>query len=227
MAMPSFGDPPPTDREEPAQEKQESSRDKPLPYKLGDAAPKIEVSRWTDGRRHSLDEFRGKVVVIEFTGMWCGVCRKSAPTMRKLVEHYKDQEVVFFGIHTPTDDDKGVAKMMEEDGWPRLVAIDERSDPMDKVSINGKTAANCGVLGWPTIVVLDRQGRVSSSGAIVDRTMTPAEAEPIYKRCAAKANIDYPMPKDLSESKKNEWIGSLSFQWHREWIDKALLAKPE
>ena len=188
--------------------------------------PKMEVNRWTDGRQHSLDGFRGKVVVIEFTGMWCGVCRKSAPTMRKLVEQYKDQDVVFFGIHTPTEDDKGVAKMMSDDGWPLLIAIDERIDPTDKASTNGKSAANYGILGWPTIVVLDRQGRVSSSGTIVDRTMTPEQAEPIYKRCAAKANIEYPMPEDLSEDAKNEWIKRLSFEWHREWIDKALNLKP-
>ena len=183
--------------------------DRPLLYKLGDLPPKIEVNRWTDGQQHSLDEFRGKVVVIEFTGMWCGVCRKSAATMRKLVEHYKDQDVVFFGIHTPTDDDKGVAKMMSDDGWPLLIAIDERTDHTDKASTNGKSAANYGILGWPTIVVLDRQGRVSSSGTIADRTMTPEQAEPIYKRCAAKANIEYPMPEDLSEDAKNEWIKRL------------------
>ena len=52
--------------------------------------------------------------------------------------------------------------------------------------------------------------------------MTPEQAEPIYKRCAAKANIDYPMPEDA----KNEWINRLSFEWHRDWIDKALYLKP-
>ena len=220
-----YGDPLPS-QQEGVQEQQESPRGQPLLYRLGDLPPKVEVNRWTDGRRHSLDDFRGKVVVIEFTGMWCGVCRKSAPTMRKLMEHYKDQDVVFFGIHTPTDDVKGVAKMMSDDGWPPLIAIDERSDPTDKVSMNGKTAANFGILGWPTIVVLDRQGRVSSSGTIVDRTMTSAQAEPIYKRCAANANIEYPMPDDLSDDAKNNWMSRLSFEWHREWIDKALTVKP-
>jgi thiol-disulfide isomerase/thioredoxin len=221
MTIPTYGDPP-SGQPERVQEKQDS----PLPYKLGDVPPTIEVNRWNDGQQHSLDEFRGKIVVIEFTGMWCGVCRKSAPTMRRLVELYRDQDVVFFGIHTPTDDDKGVARMMSDDGWPLLIAIDERTDPADKVSFNGKTAANYGILGWPTIVVLDRQGRVSSSGTIVDRTMTPEQAEPIYKRCAAKANIEYPMPEDLSETAKSDWIRRLSFEWHREWIDKALNLKP-
>ena len=224
-AIQTYGDPP-LGRQESVQEKQERLRSQPLSYKLGDLAPKIEANRWTDGHQHSLDDFRGKVVVIEFTGMWCGVCRRSAPTMRKLVEHYKGEDVVFFGIHTPTDEDQAVAKMMNDDGWAQLVAIDERIDPTDKESINGKTAASYGILGWPTIVVLDRQGRVSSSGTIVDRTVTPEQAELIYKRCATKANIQYPMPENLSESAKNEWIRCLSFEWHREWIDRALNLKP-
>lgn len=211
----SPAEPPPTARE----------KKQPLTYQVGDLPPPIEVSRWTDGRQHSLSEFRGKVVVIEFTGMWCGVCRKSAPTMRRLVAHYQDQDVVFFGIHTPTDDDQAVAKMMRDDGWPQLIAIDEKVDPASNEVSNGKTAANFGVLGWPTIVVLDRQGRISASGTIVDHTMTPVQAERIYRRCAASAKIDYPMPDGLSDDAKNEWIRQLSFEWHREWIDAALQAR--
>jgi len=201
-------------------------RTHPLSYALGDVPPKLDVRRWTDGRTHSLVEFRGQVVVMEFTGMWCGVCRKSAPVMRRLVEHYKDQRIVFFGIHTPTDDDEGVAKMMKEDGFPQLMAIDERVDPIDKLSMDGKTAKSYGTIQWPTLVVLDQLGSVSFSGEILDRTMTREQVEPIYVRCAAKADIAYPMPKELSDSASNEWIQRLSFEFHREWIDKAIHSKP-
>ena len=92
MTIPIYGDPPSVGQPESVQEKQNRLRNQPLPYDLGDVPPKIEVNRWTDGRQHSLDEFRGKVVVIEFTGIWCGICRRSAPTMRELVEHYKGED---------------------------------------------------------------------------------------------------------------------------------------
>lgn len=201
-------------------------RTQPLTYGLGDVPPKLDVHHWSDGRQHTLSELRGRVVVMEFTGMWCSVCRKSAPVMRRLLEHYKEQPIIFVGILTPTDDDKGVAEMMKDDGFPPLMAIDERVDPADKLGTDGKTAKSYGTIQWPTLVVLDRLGRVSFSGEILDRTMTLEQIEPIYVRCAAKAGIEYPMPDDLSDTAKNDWIHRLSFEFHREWIDEALANEP-
>jgi cytochrome c biogenesis protein CcmG, thiol:disulfide interchange protein DsbE len=46
----------------------------------------------------TLSEQRGKVVVINFWGSWCGPCREEAPMLQRTYEAYKDQGVIFVGM---------------------------------------------------------------------------------------------------------------------------------
>ncbi len=46
--------------------------------KVGDVAPDFEIE-YPDGRRVMLSSLRGKLVMLQFTASWCGVCRKEMP----------------------------------------------------------------------------------------------------------------------------------------------------
>lgn len=46
--------------------------------KVGDVAPDFEMTL-TDGKKVKLSQFRGKVVMLQFTASWCSVCRKEMP----------------------------------------------------------------------------------------------------------------------------------------------------
>ena len=50
--------------------------------KVGDTAPDFEM-KLTDGRKVKLSELKGKVVMLQFTASWCGVCRKEMPFIEK------------------------------------------------------------------------------------------------------------------------------------------------
>ena len=50
--------------------------------KVGDTAPDIEI-RYLDGTVKKLSDFKGKVVMLQFTASWCGVCRKEMPYIEK------------------------------------------------------------------------------------------------------------------------------------------------
>ena len=43
--------------------------------KVGEMAPDFTITL-TDGKKVTLSELRGKVVMLQFTASWCGVCRK-------------------------------------------------------------------------------------------------------------------------------------------------------
>jgi cytochrome c biogenesis protein CcmG/thiol:disulfide interchange protein DsbE len=51
-----------------------------------------------DGRKVTLSELRGKVVVINFWASWCIPCRQEAAYLEQTWRKYKDKDVVFIGV---------------------------------------------------------------------------------------------------------------------------------
>ena len=51
--------------------------------KVGESAPDFTITL-TDGKQMKLSELRGKVVMLQFTASWCGVCRKEMPFIEKI-----------------------------------------------------------------------------------------------------------------------------------------------
>lgn len=50
--------------------------------KIGDIAPEFSM-KLTDGNIVKLSDLRGKVVMLQFTASWCGVCRREMPHIEK------------------------------------------------------------------------------------------------------------------------------------------------
>ena len=67
--------------------------------KVGQVAPDFTVTL-TDGRTVTLSDFRGKVVMLQFTASWCGVCRKEMPFIEKDIwqKHKSDPDFMLMGI---------------------------------------------------------------------------------------------------------------------------------
>ena len=67
--------------------------------KLGDTAPDFEMSL-TDGTKVKLSSLRGKVVMLQFTASWCGVCRKEMPFIESDIwqKHKDNKQFALYGI---------------------------------------------------------------------------------------------------------------------------------
>lgn len=65
----------------------------------GDKAPDFTITL-TDGRQLKLSDLRGKLVMIQFTASWCGICRKEMPFIeRDIWQRHKDNpNFVLIGI---------------------------------------------------------------------------------------------------------------------------------
>ena len=69
---------------------------------LGKLAPDIE-GRDVDDQPFRLADYRGKVVVLTFSGNWCGPCRAMYPDERKLVERLKDKPFALLSVSSDPD----------------------------------------------------------------------------------------------------------------------------
>lgn len=67
--------------------------------KIGQQMPKIEM-QLTDGTRISTANFKGKVVMLQFTASWCSVCRKEMPHIEKDIwqKHKNNPNFALIGV---------------------------------------------------------------------------------------------------------------------------------
>ncbi|MFC1758562.1 redoxin domain-containing protein [Planctomycetota bacterium] len=80
----------------------------------GTAAPQWSIAEWTDGRQRKLTDYHGKVVVLDFWGVWCTPCIHAIPAMKELHDRYKEDDVVFLGIHTAGTDMSLVKRLLKQ-----------------------------------------------------------------------------------------------------------------
>jgi len=122
------------------------------------AAPEVgqEMSGWTfkdpEGVAHSLEDYRGKVVVLDFWATWCGPCRKIMPEMQKLHEKYQDRGVVVIGMNGG-----------ERGGDP--AAFMKKKGINYTLLLNTEPAMQSyGVTGIPAFFVIDAEGKLAWKG---------------------------------------------------------------
>ena len=96
--------------------------------KVGDVAPDFTLSL-TDGTEFTLSKNRGKVVMLQFTASWCGVCRKEMPFIERDIwlPNKDNKDFVLLGIdrEEPLED---VKKFAESTGITYPMALDSKAD---------------------------------------------------------------------------------------------------
>ena len=96
--------------------------------KVGDIAPDFTL-KLTDGSDFTLSKNRDKVVMLQFTASWCGVCRKEMPFIEKDIwqKHKENPNFVLLGIdrEEPLED---VKKFAETTGVTYPLALDSNAD---------------------------------------------------------------------------------------------------
>jgi thiol-disulfide isomerase/thioredoxin len=68
-------------------------------------APAFAVTT-LDGQRVSLDDFKGKVVLLDFWATWCGPCREALPHMQKIAKNFQGQPLVVLSVSLDNNEEK-------------------------------------------------------------------------------------------------------------------------
>jgi thiol-disulfide isomerase/thioredoxin len=138
----------------------------PLPARAFSFAPSEpksapEISFFDrEGTERTLEDYRGKVVVLNLWATWCAPCRREMPALDRLQAQLGDQGLLVM----PLSMDRGGLDQIQE-------FYDEVGLPTLGIYHDPKAAAGraFGALGLPTTIVIDREGRE------VGRLLGPAE----------------------------------------------------
>ncbi len=137
----------------------------------GRVAPDI-VGTDTEGVEFSLEDYRGKVVALIFSGQWCGPCRGEYPYQRAMLDIFDEDDVALLGVNSDAKLET-IRKAKVDEGLDYRTWWDGHSQPeADLVAANGPIATEWGVQGWPTIYVIDDKGVIrfvnKRGGALID-----------------------------------------------------------
>ncbi len=120
--------------------------------KVGDEAPDFEMEM-PDGSFVKLSSLRGKVVMLQFTASWCGVCRKEMPYIESEIwqKHKDNPEFALYAIDREEPVEK-IEEMIEATGVTYPIGLDPEAD------IFGIYAEKDA--GITRNVIIDRDGKI-------------------------------------------------------------------
>jgi len=90
---------------------------------IGQAAPSFKLTA-LDGKTYSLEQFRGKFVVIHFATTWCPFCNAEAPHLEELYKTYKQKDVQVFIIDVKEGEDRAT-KLSQKFNFSFPVLLDK------------------------------------------------------------------------------------------------------
>jgi cytochrome c biogenesis protein CcmG/thiol:disulfide interchange protein DsbE len=115
------------------------------------ADPKADFQLKTvDGRSLGPKSFRGQVVVVDFWATWCIPCRLQAQILEPVYRDYKGRGVQFLAANVGEEAEQ-VKQFLKSKPFPYPVLL----DPSESVS------GNLGVSALPTLLVIDKKGKIS------------------------------------------------------------------
>lgn len=121
--------------------------------KLTVAAAEVSQARFTDlasGATHSLADWKGKALLVNFWATWCAPCREEMPSLARLQELRGGEDFQVLTIANGRNPEPALRKFLAEAGADGLPLL---ADPSMKL------ARDSGVLAMPVSVLIDADGR--------------------------------------------------------------------
>ena len=114
-----------------------------------------------EGKEHTLSDYKGKVVFINFWATWCGPCLIEMPHIEEIYKEYglNEDEVVVLGIASPSSEEyphnndipkDEIIKFIEDKGYTFPILFDE----------TGEVLRNYAVRAFPTTYMIDKEGNI-------------------------------------------------------------------
>lgn len=117
--------------------------------KEGSKAPAFELAD-LNGEIHSLSDYRGKLLVLNFWGTFCPPCRSEMPALEKQAKEWESRGVAVLGVNLRDDNDVAVKSFLREYGIT-FTSVRDRNDEVRQ---------KYGVFNYPTTFFIGPDGRI-------------------------------------------------------------------
>lgn len=104
------------------------------------------------GQRHTLEQYHGSVVVLQFWASWCPVCREEIPKLKQLATQWQAKGVRVLTV-SADDDPAALKRFLAKQPLPYPVILDSATRP--------SALAAYQVTGIPDTYILGLDGRIS------------------------------------------------------------------
>ncbi len=121
---------------------------------VGETAPDFTLDEYFSDGQFNLYATRGKIVVLNFWGTWCGPCIQEVPYFERLAETYSEAVTVVF-VHS-IDAEEDVEAFVTAKGWSheRARFVHDNNEQKMFLSLGGRST-------WPMTVILDEEGVIA------------------------------------------------------------------
>ena len=131
---------------------------------VGQPAPAFTLTS-SEGNQHSIDDFAGKIVVLEWTNMQCPFVKKHYKNgdMQALQEKYTGDDVVWLTVASSAEGNQGHES---SDQWQETCEKQGMHSTAVLIDADGKVGKAYGATNTPHMYVIDGEGVLQYMGAI-------------------------------------------------------------
>ncbi len=117
---------------------------------VGQLAPAIQTKRTYDGKLFSLEGWRGKYVLVDFWGTWCGACIAGMPEMKKFAAKHADK-LMLLGIAKESDEQRWRNYLDKSEwNWRQIISGEGEEDYISRFNVQG----------FPTKILIGPDGKI-------------------------------------------------------------------